>query len=204
LTILLDIIAIVSLLVAVPLITVKNLKYCVYAVIIQQTFISILYALSSHILAGVINILAGTIVIPFILYYTVKKTQEIEADPPIGSLYSTVILVILLALGVSVSNSFFQLAVFPASLIIVLAGIGVYGLLLRSDLIKITMALIMLETAVHVGLTYLAPAIIDIPVIGTLIEVMAVFITGVMAYLTIGVYKENLTSDSRRLRRLAG
>lgn len=152
-------------------------------------------------------LLTKAVLVPWLLFRCIRRTQNIESPPLVGFGPSVVVVALLVVVFFRLSHM--QLGVFApgdevlrtnlavAATVFVL---GLYAMLTRRDAIKAVIGLCLLENAVHLSLVSLAPALPETALFGVASEVVvAVFL---LLYVIQGVYREFGTTDTLRLTEL--
>jgi len=151
------------------------------------------------------------ILIPWFLFRTIKKTQEIEHSPIVGFVPSVVVAAVLMIgffrlthsqVDLLAPTALAQEELFRTNLAVAATvfALGLYALLTRRDAIKTVIGLCLLENGVHLSLVSLAPGLSETALFGIASEVViTVFL---LLYVIEGVYREFGTTDTFRLREL--
>ncbi len=156
-------------------------------------------------------LLTKAVLVPWLLYRYIRRTQEIEHPPVVGFGPSAVVAAVLMVLFFRLTHG--QLGVLApielargevletnlavAATVFVL---GLYALLTRRDAIKAVIGLCLLENAVHLSLVSLAPTLPETALFGVASEVVVA--AWLLLYVIQGVYREFGTTDTMRLTEL--
>ncbi len=157
-------------------------------------------------------LLTKAVLVPWLLFRYVRRTQPIEQPPLVGFGPSVVVAALLMVVffhlthaqvGALAANA--ELArdeVLRTNLAVAATVfvIGLYALLTRRDAIKAVIGLCLLENGVHLSLVSLAPTLPETALFGVASEVVVA--AWLLLYVIEGVYREFGTTDTMRLREL--
>ncbi len=156
-------------------------------------------------------LLTKAVLVPWLLFRYVRRTQEVEQPPLVGFGPSVVLAAVLVVVffrlthtqaGLFAPGELARSEVLRTNLAVAATVfvLGIYALLTRRDAIKAVIGLCLLENAVHLSLVSLAPALPETALFGVASEVVVA--AWLLLYVIQGVYREFGTTDTLRLTEL--
>jgi hydrogenase-4 component E len=201
----------------------RNLKWATIAIGIQSLFLvgiicSFAYLSGNPSLYwwGVTAFVIKTLLIPSLLWIYIRKVSVSEVKPIIPLIPSVVIIAIIVTLTYHYTHAYLY-PYFVASLppvytaIAETAGVnlalglaifvlGIYILLVRRDIIKVVIGLVVLENGAHLALVSLAPTLQETAEIGIVCNL--VIASWLLLYLSSKIYELWKTKDTTSLSEL--
>ncbi|MCX8176395.1 MAG: hypothetical protein N3E48_04095 [Candidatus Bathyarchaeota archaeon] len=173
----------------------RNLYAATTCLLIQGIFSVLVFHYELEIQSLFLSFISLIVVIPLIIYLTIKKTKSFSEKPFIDGL-------------TSISILFFLVGVFTVYMVINFANtnpvmltvislfvIGIYTMLAKADLIKLGLGLALLNNATHILMLEVElPVIVEI----SLTTVKVITIALVMS-ITLLSYKKTKSLDVRKL-----
>ncbi len=201
---------------AMAAVEIRNLRAAAWAYLVNSVLLCLiiiacarLYDNEGLYLWAATCLLFNVVLIPWLLLRFIRGVPPIENKPIPGFVFSmvmmTVMIVVLFQLFRGVAADVAPaIAEEPGRSLLAgaatLFSLGIWTLLSRRDLIKITIGLALMENGVHLILLALAPQLKESTMIGILVNAaLAVFI---LLYLGADVYRVFGTTDSARLSEL--
>ncbi|HNS72728.1 MAG TPA: NADH-quinone oxidoreductase subunit K [bacterium] len=201
---------------AMAAVEIRNLRAAAWAYLVNSVLLCLiiiacarLYDNEGLYLWAATCLLFKVVLIPWLLLRFIRGVPPIENKPIPGFVFSmvmmTVMIVVLFQLFRGVAADVAPaIAEEPGRSLLAgaatLFSLGIWTLLSRRDLIKITIGLALMENGVHLILLALAPQLKESTMIGILVNAaLAVFI---LLYLGADVYRVFGTTDSARLSEL--
>lgn len=160
-----------------------------------------------------LTVATKVIIIPWLLWVHIKKTQVMEIKPLVSFVVSFIVLAIFLVAFYQMIHTYASFvaptaaaAVEPARSALALSFtifvLGLYVLVIHRDAVKIIIGLHLIENGVHLALVTLVP---QLPVTTVLGIVSNVVVAAVMLlFLTDNIYKAFGSSDTLKLSSLKG
>jgi hydrogenase-4 component E len=158
-----------------------------------------------------LTIITKAIIIPWLLWWHIKKTNYIEIKPLVSFVVSFIVLAIFLIAFYQTVRTYvnfvaptIEATIEPARSALALAFtifvLGLYVLVIHRDAVKIIIGLHLIENGVHLALVTLVP---QLPVTSVLGIVSNVVVAAVMLlFLTESIYKAFGSSDTMKLSTL--
>lgn len=172
---------------------IRNLYVSTTCLLIQSIFLVSIFYSKLSVQSFILSIISLIIVIPLIIYLTIRKTKSFSEEPFIDGLTSTSILLFLIGVFmVYIALNFFNPKVLIA---IPLLVIGVYTMFAKADLVKFGLGLAVLNNATHIlVLGVKIPIIIDIS-----LTIVKIFTIALVMGLAFGLYTKTKSLDVRKL-----
>ena len=160
-----------------------------------------------------LTVVTKVIIIPWLLWIHIKKTQVMEIKPLVSFVVSFIVLAIFLVAFYQMIHTYASFvaptaaaAAEPARSALALSFtifvLGLYVLVIHRDAVKIIIGLHLIENGVHLALVTLVP---HLPVTTILGIVSNVVVAAVMLlFLTDSIYKAFGSSDTMKLSSLKG
>ncbi|MDO9026593.1 MAG: NADH-quinone oxidoreductase subunit K [bacterium] len=160
-----------------------------------------------------LTVVTKVIIIPWLLWVHIKKTQVMEIKPLVSFVVSFIVLAIFLVAFYQMIHTYANFvaptaaaAAEPARSALALSFtifvLGLYVLVIHRDAVKIIIGLHLIENGVHLALVTLVP---QLPVTTVLGIVSNVVVAAVMLlFLTDNIYKTFGSSDTMKLSSLKG
>lgn len=213
----------VELIVAIFAAELRNLRWATIAIAVQSLFLvgiicsfAYLSDNSSLYLWGATAFVIKVLLIPWLLWIYSRRMPVSEVKPMLGLIPSIIIMVIILSITflctyTIIYPSFIQSLTPGYKGMVETAGInlalgltifvlGIYVLLVRRDIIKVVVGLVILENGVHLTLISLAPSLSETAEIG--IACNLVVACWLLLYLSRQIYELWGTKDSTHLSEL--
>jgi hydrogenase-4 component E len=196
----------------------RNLKWSVAAITIQSLFLAGILATFANISANpslywwsVSALVTKVIIIPYLLWLYIRHLPTVETRPWLGTVPSVAVMLILVVLfyGFLHTNVEFlaptmQATAEPArsnlALALTIGVLGLWVLLVRRDVAKVVIGLILLENGVHLSLVTLAPTLPETTIIGIITNV--IITVWLLLYLAGRIFRSLGTTDTATLSEL--
>ena len=197
---------------------IRNLKLSTVALCAQSIFLSATFAAFAVLSQNpslywwaLTTLLTKAILIPWLLFYYMRRLPKLEVKPVIGFAASLIFLLIFLTAFYEFVHTHIEFIaptrealVEPARANLAIAFtifvLGVYVVMARRDAFKIVIGLILLKNGVHLSLVTLAPTLPETTIFGITTDVIvAAFL---LLYLTERIYQQFGTVDTVQLSTL--
>ena len=196
----------------------RNLKWSVVAITIQSLFLVSILATFANIAANpmlylwsLTALITKVILIPYLLWRYIRQLPTAETRPWLGTIPSVAIMLILTVIfynflhtNVEFIAPTLQAAVEPArsnlALSLTICVLGLWVLLVRRDVAKAVIGLVLLENGVHLSLVTLAPTIPETTIIGIITNVIITI--WLLLYLAGRIFQSLGTTDTTTLSKL--
>jgi hydrogenase-4 component E len=199
---------------------VRNLRTSTIFLLLQSlllSFIIVAFAEQSQNYSlywwALLTFITKVVIIPWLLWIHIKKTDFIEVKPLVSFVVSFIILAVFLISFYQMTKTYIgfvaptpQATMEPGRTSLALAFtifvLGLYVLVIHRDAVKIIIGLHLIENGVHLALVSLVP---QLPVTSILGIVSNVVVAAVMLlFLTESIYKAFGSADTMKLSTLKG
>jgi hypothetical protein len=171
----------------------RNLYASTTCLLIQSIFLVLVFCFELSVQSLLLSIISLIVVIPLIIYLTIRKTKSFSEEPFVDGLTSTSILLFLI--GIFTVYAALNFANPKILTVIPLFVIGVYTMFAKADLVKIGLGLALLNNATHVlALGVEIPIVIDISL--TIVKILTIALIMGLAF---GLYIKTKSLDVRKL-----
>ncbi|MDH7498759.1 MAG: NADH-quinone oxidoreductase subunit K [candidate division NC10 bacterium] len=197
---------------------IRNLRASTWALCVQSLLLCSIFAAFAVISHNVTlywwvlsTFVTKVIIVPWMLFYYIKRLPKSEVKPIIGFAASLILLFLFLVIFYRFIHTYIEfVAPTPEALIeparsslaiaFAIFVLGLYVLVARRDAVKIVIGLVLLENGVHLSLVTLAPMLPETTIFGiTTNVIVAAFL---LLYLTERVYRQLGTVDTVELSQL--
>jgi hydrogenase-4 component E len=196
----------------------RNLKASVIAIATQSFFLTLILFTFARLGPnptlywwGVTALATKVIIIPYLLWMYVRSLPASEVKPYLGSVLSTIILLIIVVALYSYIHAnvefiapSLEASTEPArtnlALSLTICALGIYVLSIRKDATKMVIGLVLLENGVHLSLVTLVPNLPETTIIGVVTNV--IITVWFMLYLSGRVFAILGTTDTSSLSQL--
>lgn len=197
---------------------IRNLKLSAAALCVQSLLLSAIFAAFAIVSQNptlhwwaLSTFLTKAILVPWLLYYYMRRLPHVEVKPLIGFAVSLIFLLIFLTAFYRFVHTYTEFIapteealVEPARSSLAIAFtifvLGFYVVMARRDAVKIVIGLILLENGVHLSLVTLAPTLPETTVFGITTNVIVA--AYLLLYLTERIYRQLRTVDTLQLSSL--
>ena len=175
------------------IIILRNMKHATIIFVCQQLVFAILLFLSASWETALSRAIAGCLIIPYLLRWGIRKTNEEEIKPTVGGTPLIILLIFLTFIIYAVARVSFDPLSFS---IITLTSFGLMGLLVRRDILKMIICLNIAEGGVHLLVASATPVIaLDVS-----LDVAMILSTLLGIYLATVLYTEYKTLDAWKMK----
>ena len=193
----------------------RNLKLSIGIYAIQTLFlVSIFFMLYSNFNAPQLRIWAivafftKVIFVPGILFWLVKKLDEISEDEPVGGFFVSPVIAMgfSLAIAMTINPILLKFSLIQERIVLIAAVtvfmMGIFGFMLRNSFIKQILAYCLFENGIHLSLALMAYNSHELVELGILTD--AIFAVIIMSILAVRFYKAYDGLDTSKASNLRG
>lgn len=196
----------------------RDLRLSLGSLIVQSLTLSIIFAFFAFLFAqpwlyswAVWTFLTKVLIIPGLLIWYVRMFPKREADPFIGFRVGIVLLLIFLTVFYRLIYTYMyfivpipEAMVEPAKSSLALAftvfALGVYITIVKRDVVKVIIGIIILENGIHLSLLTLAPTLPETTILGITTNIFVA--AWLLLYLAGRIYVALGTTDTAELSEL--
>jgi hydrogenase-4 component E len=196
----------------------RNLKASVIAIATQSFILTLILFTFAQLGPnptlywwGTTALITKVIIVPYLLWIYVRKLPASEVKPYLGTVLSIIILLIMVVAFYTYIHANVE-SIVPTleassepertnlALSLTICALGVYVLLIRKDVIKVIIGLILLENGVHLSLVTLVPTLPETTLIGVVTNVIITI--WLLLYLSGRIFVALGTTDTSSLSQL--